>query len=128
MIASLLTVLVIGFATAGTLVLYLLPVLIGAARRVPDLGAVAVVNILLGWTLAGWAIALAMAVRTPRPAAPAVQVVQNFPPPPPLMLGGTDWAGPAGPPVPRPGLPPPLPLPRNDASGHQGEEGISPAP
>ena len=32
--------------------LYLLPVLIGWTRRVPDIGSVAVINVLLGWTLA----------------------------------------------------------------------------
>jgi hypothetical protein len=81
-------------AAAAVLGLYLLPVIIGAARRVPDLGAVAVINVLLGWTLAGWAIALALALRTTRPGPPPVQVTQVFPattaprpgPPPPLIL------------------------------------------
>ena len=47
--------------------LYLLPTLVGWARGVHDLGMVAVLNILLGWTLIGWAVALALAFRTPRP-------------------------------------------------------------
>jgi len=114
MIASLLTIVVIGLLTAGSAVLYLLPVLIGVARRVPDIGALAAVNVLLGWTLAGWVAALAMALRSARPAAPPVQIVQNFPPavppappaPPAPLPGG----GRAGPP-PRPGVPPPLALP-----------------
>ena len=89
MIVSLLTAAVLVLAGAGSAALYLLPVLIGAARRVPDLGAVAVINILLGWTLAGWAVALAMALRSARPAPPAVQIVQNLPPaPPPAVPGG----------------------------------------
>jgi hypothetical protein len=75
MIVSLLTVAVLVLAGAGSAALYLLPVLIGAARRVPGLGAVAVINVLLGWTLAGWAVALAMSLRSARPAPPAVQVV-----------------------------------------------------
>ena len=83
MIVSLLTAAVLCGVTAGSAGLYLLPVLIGWARRVPDLGAVAVINILLGWTLLGWAAALAMALRSARPAPPAVQIVQNLPPAPP---------------------------------------------
>src|SRR5215471_701511 len=65
---------------ACALALYLLPVLVGAARHVPDLAAVAVINIFLGWTLAGWVIALALALRSVRPAVPLVQVVQPGPP------------------------------------------------
>ena len=77
MIETILVVMVLGtLAVTG----YLLPVLIGAARRVPDLGSVAVVNILLGWTLAGWVIALAMALRSARPAVPGVHIVQHLPP------------------------------------------------
>ena len=91
MIATLLTVTVIVVMTTGSAALYLLPVLIGVARRVPDIGAVAAVNILLGWTLIGWAAALAMALRSVRPAGPPVQVVQNFgpavPPVPPSGAG-----------------------------------------
>lgn len=47
-------------------VLYLLPTIIGAARHAPDVGAVAVVNVLLGWTVLGWIVALALACRTRR--------------------------------------------------------------
>lgn len=91
--------------------LYLLPVLIGWRRRVPDLGAIAVINVLLGWTLIAWIAALALALRsTPPPAA--VQVVQNFPAPPPWpdRTPGAGWAGPPGPPPSRPGVPAPLHL------------------
>jgi Superinfection immunity protein len=93
--------------------LYLLPVLIGCIRRVPDIGSVAVINVLLGWTLVGWAAALAMALRSPRPAPPAVQVVQHFPQPQPWPdeRAEVGWAGPPGPPPPRLGTPPPLTLP-----------------
>jgi Superinfection immunity protein len=103
MVSALLTIIVVGLLTAGSAVLYLLPVIVGVARRVPDIGAVAVVNIALGWTLVGWVAALAMATRSaPPPAAPAVQVFQSFSPP----ARGPDagWA-------PRPGVPPPLALP-----------------
>jgi Superinfection immunity protein len=51
---------------------YLLPALIAWLRHAPDLAAVAVINILLGWTAAGWIIALVLAVRR---AAPAIQVI-----------------------------------------------------
>ena len=117
MITTLLTIAAIGLLTTGSVALYLLPLMIGLVRRVPDVGAVAAVNVLLGWTFLGWAAALAMALRSRRPAAPSVQVVQNFPPPPswPGQLAGAGWAGPPGPPPPRPGTPPPLALPPHPA-------------
>jgi Superinfection immunity protein len=120
MIATVLTVDVICLTLAGSAALYLLPVLIGIGRRVPDLGPLAAVNILLGWTLLGWVAALSMALRTVRPAAPPVQVIQNFPlavPYPPGPMASAGWAGPPGPPPRRPGIPPPLALPpRPDGS------------
>jgi Superinfection immunity protein len=123
MIVSLLTVAVLFLAGAGSAALYLLPVLIGAARRVPDLGAVAVINVLLGWTLAGWAVALAMALRSARPAPPAVQVMQNLPPaPPPGQLPPAGWPAPPGTPPARPGVPPPLSLPPRPGSGQDPAE------
>jgi Superinfection immunity protein len=117
MIVSLLTAAVLCAVTAGSAALYLLPVLIGWARRVPDLGAVAVINILLGWTLLGWTAALAMALRSARPAPPAVQIVQNLPPaPPPGQLPAAGWPVPPQPPPARPGSPPPLVLPPRPGS------------
>ena len=92
--------------------LYLLPVLIGWIRRVPDIGSVAVINVLLGWTLVGWAAALAMALRSPRPAPPAVQVVQHFPRPALAGPAGRSGLGRAArTAAARPGTPPPLTLP-----------------
>lgn len=44
--------------------LYCLPLIIGASRRVPNLGSLIVVNIFLGWTFVGWVVALAMAARS----------------------------------------------------------------
>ncbi len=98
---------------AACAALYLLPVLIGLARRVPDIGSVAAINVLLGWTLLGWAAALAMALRSSYPAPPAVQVIQTFAQarPGPEQQAWAGWAGPLGPPPPRPGVPPPLTLP-----------------
>lgn len=54
--------LVLGILT----VLYVLPLIIAGARNAPDVGSVAVVNLLLGWTVIGWVVALALAFRTPR--------------------------------------------------------------
>jgi hypothetical protein len=123
MIVSLLTVAVLVLAGAGSAALYLLPVMIGSARRVPDLGAVAVINVLLGWTLAGWAVALAMSLRSVRPAPPAVQVMQNLPPaPPPGQLPPAGWPVPPGAPPARPGVPPPLSVPPRPGSGQDPAE------
>jgi Superinfection immunity protein len=47
---------------------YLLPLIIALARRVPA-GGVAAMNILLGWTVIGWFVALLMACRYARPAS-----------------------------------------------------------
>jgi T4 superinfection immunity protein len=44
--------------------LYFLPSIVAARRRVPNLGSVLVINFFLGWTLVGWVVALAMAVRS----------------------------------------------------------------
>ena len=123
MIVSLLTVAVLFVAGAGSAALYRLPVLTGSARRVPGLGSVAVINVLLGWTLAGWAVALAMALRSARPGPPAVQVVQNLPPaPPPGRLRPAGWPGAPGAPSARPGFPPPLSLPSRPGSGQDPAE------
>jgi hypothetical protein len=44
--------------------LYFLPSIIGAVRKVPNIGSVLVINLFLGWTLVGWVVALAMAARS----------------------------------------------------------------
>ncbi len=91
---------VVASLTSMSLALYLLPCLIGCAQRAPDMGAVAVINILLGWTMIGWVVALAMAFRS----------VPSGSPPPPVT--GTGWAQHYfGPPASRPGPPPPLAIP-----------------
>ena len=43
---------------------YLLPTSIALVRRVPT-GACFLVNLLLGWTVIGWIVALILAFRTP---------------------------------------------------------------
>lgn len=69
--------------------LYMVPAIIAAARRVTNWGSVFAINLLLGWTLVGWALALAMALRTdvPRGTDPQPWVepwpwVDHRPPPP----------------------------------------------
>lgn len=105
---SVTAVTVIGYVALLSLAMYLLPTLIGRLRRVPDLGSVAVINVLLGWTLIGWAAALAMALRSAAPPA-AVQIVNNLPAAaPPDGLG---WAGHPDLRPNRQGFPPPLELP-----------------
>jgi Superinfection immunity protein len=84
-IASILTTLVL---TAIAAALYLLPVLVGWGRRVPDIGSVAVINILLGWTLVGWAVALALALRSVKTDGPAAQSPPGIPPWPSTPPGG----------------------------------------
>jgi hypothetical protein len=54
--------------TALLALLYMLPAFVAFERHVPSKGSVVVVNVLLGWTLIGWIVALAMAMRDPRPA------------------------------------------------------------
>ena len=102
MLAGLVTLFVFGTVALIIMIAYLLPVLIGWSRHVADLGSLAVINIALGWTLVGWVIALAMALRTRPRQAPAVQIFQG------VLAPGT------GPPHPAPGNngpPPRLPPP-----------------
>lgn len=51
--------------------LYFAPAIVALNRKVANKWSVLVINALLGWTLIGWAVALAMAVRD-RPAKQAV--------------------------------------------------------
>jgi len=114
MIDSLLAVMVLTVLAAAALAMYLLPVLVGWVRHVPDIGSVAVINILLGWTLAGWAIALALALRSVSPASPAAQTLppgRPWPAPlPPGPVPPAGWPGWPGARAPRHD-PPPLLLP-----------------
>ena len=74
---------------------YLLPVLVGWGRRVPDIGSVAVINILLGWTLLGWVVALALALRSVSPGSPPIQNPPRpvWPAPPARRLPPGDHRG-----------------------------------
>jgi len=51
-------------------VIYLAPAILALQRHAPNTASVAVVNVLLGWTVAGWVVALAMAYRDPRNPPP----------------------------------------------------------
>jgi len=110
-IYSLITSAVLAGIAAGAAALYLLPVLIGQARHVPGLRVVVVVDVALGWTLIGWAIALAMTLRAPR--RHAAHTIGRLPPAAPPVSPQRDagWAGPPGPPPCRVTPPPPLILP-----------------
>lgn len=50
--------------------LYFLPSIIAVARKTRNYGSVVVVNLFLGWTIIGWIIALAMAVKSSQPSSP----------------------------------------------------------
>ncbi|MDA8263072.1 MAG: superinfection immunity protein [Actinomycetota bacterium] len=52
-----------GFGLIG-LVLYFVPTVVAFVRKVPNSMSVFVVNLFLGWSLIGWVVALALAVRT----------------------------------------------------------------
>ncbi len=58
---------------------YLAPSIIGWIRRVRDIGAVVVINVFLGWTLVGWVVALAMALRTATVPRSAVGQLRDKP-------------------------------------------------
>lgn len=48
---------------------YWIPTIVALTRGVPNKGSVIVINLFLGWTIIGWVVALAMAVRS-HPAPP----------------------------------------------------------
>lgn len=58
------TILRVTLGILFVLTIYLLPLGVGMLRRVRNVGSVAAIDVLLGWTLVGWAIALAMSVRS----------------------------------------------------------------
>jgi len=57
-------VLRITFAILFLISIYLLPTGIAMLRRVRNAGSIAVVNVLLGWTLVGFVVAFAWSVRS----------------------------------------------------------------
>lgn len=71
MASEALLVFAIGIALVLGVVLYFLPVIIAVRWQHPQAGAIAVVNVCLGWTLIGWVAALAWALAQ-RPAQPSL--------------------------------------------------------
>jgi Superinfection immunity protein len=59
----------VGSIVLGGLFLYLLPTVIGVSRKVVNIGSVFAINLLLGWSLIGWVVALSLALRTNPPYA-----------------------------------------------------------
>ncbi len=45
--------------------IYFTPTIVAAVRRSSRLGVVLAVNLLLGWTVAGWIVALVLAIQSP---------------------------------------------------------------
>jgi hypothetical protein len=74
-------------AVLGTILLglYFLPLIVAAMRSHAQTGPIAVVNILLGWTLVGWVAAMAWACTTPQP--PIIQTITAAPAPPKAPSG-----------------------------------------
>lgn len=57
------------FVLVMLLGVYFAPTLVALDRNVVNKWSVLVINVFLGWTLIGWVVALAMAVRTKREVA-----------------------------------------------------------
>lgn len=57
----------------GAIVVYWVPAVTAWVRHVPNKGSVFVVNLFLGWTVIGWIVALAMAMRDPARQSPATR-------------------------------------------------------
>jgi hypothetical protein len=91
----------VAFASLFVLGLYLIPTIVAVIRKVPNMGSVIVINLLLGWTLVGWVVALAMAARS-QTQATQVQVFTQAPPgqpgyPPGQEYGPQQGYGPGAP-------------------------------
>ncbi|HEX2575295.1 MAG TPA: superinfection immunity protein, partial [Aquihabitans sp.] len=85
---------------------YFIPTIVAVARGLPGIGGIVAINVLLGWSLIGWAVALAMALRSKPPTyrlatsgvgSPAVGYAPTAP------GGAMSWAPPGGYPPPPPG-------------------------
>lgn len=56
------------FIIAMFVALYFLPTIVANARKRMNVGAIFIVNLVFGWTMLGWIIALIWAISTTRPA------------------------------------------------------------
>ncbi len=73
---------ILGFVIIiGSIAAYLAPMIVALARHVPNTGSVIVIDVLLGWTVVGWIISLAMACRCHHPQQIAVVPYGPLPPP-----------------------------------------------
>ena len=71
-------------------ILYFLPLLVAGCRHHHQVGAIAVIDVFLGWTFVGWVVALAMAASRTDPRPPSdfesnppegwKPVIRRFPP------------------------------------------------
>ena len=75
LILIILAILAVPIAFAAV-VAYFWPAVIARRRNHPNFGPIFVVNLLLGWTLVGWVIALAWALAT-MPIAPPASAAAN---------------------------------------------------
>lgn len=78
---------------AGTLpllligvVVYFVPAMVATSRKAVNRGSVGVINLLLGWTIIGWIVALAMAMG--RTEKQEMRWHQQPTPPPPMQQQG----------------------------------------
>jgi len=55
----------------GAIALYFLPTIVGISRKKKNLAPIVIINLLLGWTIIGWIVALVWAL--------AVEVVDTLP-------------------------------------------------
>lgn len=71
--------------------LYMLPWAVAASRNRPNVGAVALINLFLGWSVVGWVVALVMACGA-NPTPPSVTINQmHVYPPAPLPQPAQPW-------------------------------------
>ena len=73
------TVLVVAWVCAVLTSGYMLPWAIAVTRKRPDHVSIALVNVLLGWTVVGWIVALVMAMRAHRVFAAPRTVQDGYP-------------------------------------------------
>jgi hypothetical protein len=66
-----------GAAVVIFIAIYLTPSIIAVVRKMPNVGSIVVVNVLLGWTVIGWVIALAMALGSSAPRGVIISNVIN---------------------------------------------------
>lgn len=62
--------------------LYFLPTIIAATRKTPNIAAVAVINVFLGWSFIGWIVALVLALQQNQQPVQVVHVQQHIGYPP----------------------------------------------